>query len=82
MVTEASVGGPLGLLRNGDVLRIDAVKRRIDVDLTEAELRKRRKAWKARKPFATSGVLSKYARLVGSASFGAVTESTALRGDR
>ena len=79
---EASVGGPLGLLRNGDVLRIDAVKRRIDVDLTEAELRKRRKAWKARKPFATSGVLSKYARLVGSASFGAVTESTALRGDR
>ena len=79
---EASVGGPLGLLRNGDVLRIDAVKRRIDVDLTEAELRKRRKAWKARKPFATSGVLSKYARLVGSASFGAVTERTALRGDR
>ena len=79
---EAAVGGPLGLLRNGDIVRIDAARRRIDVDLTDAELRKRRKAWKPRKPFATAGVLSKYARLVGSASFGAVTERPPVRGAR
>jgi dihydroxy-acid dehydratase len=79
---EAAVGGPLGLLRNGDIVRIDAARRRIDVDLSDAELRKRRKAWKPRKPYATAGVLSKYARLVGSASLGAVTEGPPLRGGR
>ena len=61
---------------------IDAVKRRIDVDLSAAELRRRSKAWKPRKPFTTSGVLNKYARLVGSASFGAITDGPALRGNR
>jgi dihydroxy-acid dehydratase len=71
---EAAVGGAIGLLRNGDPIVIDAVKRRIDVDLTAAELRNRRKAWKPRKPYTTSGVLAKYARLVESASVGAITE--------
>jgi dihydroxy-acid dehydratase len=71
---EAAVGGAIGLLRNGDSVTIDAQKRRIDVNLSAAELRTRRKAWKPRKPFATSGVLAKYAHLVGSASSGAVTE--------
>ena len=70
---EAAVGGPIGLLRNGDIVTIDAEKRAIDVDLTAAELRRRRAAWKPRKPYATAGVLAKYARLVGSASIGAVT---------
>lgn len=70
---EAAIGGPLGLLRNGDEISIDAVKRRIDVNLSAGELRTRRKMWKSPKPFATSGVLAKYAQLVGSASFGAVT---------
>jgi dihydroxy-acid dehydratase len=73
---EAAVGGPIGLLHNGDLVRIDAVKRTIHVELSTAELRRRRAAWKPRKPFATSGVLAKYASLVGSASAGAVTSST------
>jgi dihydroxy-acid dehydratase len=70
---EAAVGGPLGLLRNGDVVTIDAEKRVIHADIGATELRRRRAAWKPRKPFATSGVLAKYARLVSSASAGAVT---------
>jgi dihydroxy-acid dehydratase len=70
---EAAVGGPIGLLRNGDIITIDAVRRQIQADLSAAELRRRRAAWKPRKPFATTGVLAKYARLVGSASAGAVT---------
>jgi dihydroxy-acid dehydratase len=70
---EAALGGPLGLLRNGDVLTIDAEKRVLDVGLSTAELRRRRTAWKPRKPYATTGVLAKYARLVSTASTGAVT---------
>jgi dihydroxy-acid dehydratase len=73
---EAAVGGPIGLLRNGDRLTIDAVRREIRVELSAAELRRRRAAWKPRRPFATSGALAKYARLVGSASSGAVTEAS------
>jgi dihydroxy-acid dehydratase len=70
---EAAVGGPLGLLRNGDPLTIDAEKRVIHADLSATELRRRRAAWKARKPFTTTGVLGKYAHLVSTASTGAVT---------
>jgi dihydroxy-acid dehydratase len=70
---EAAVGGPIGLLRNGDVVTIDAVKRTIQADVSVAELRRRRAAWKPRKPYTTEGVLAKYAYLVGSASTGAVT---------
>ena len=70
---EAAIGGPIGLLRNGDQITIDAVRREIRVDLSAAELRRRRAAWKPRKPYATTGVLAKYAHLVGSASGGAVT---------
>src|SRR5262249_47973007 len=70
---EAAVGGPLGLLRNGDVVTIDAGKKVIHADIAATELRRRRAAWKPRKPFATSGVLAKYAHLVSSASAGAVT---------
>jgi dihydroxy-acid dehydratase len=71
---EAAVGGPIGLLRNGDRITIDAEKRSISVDVSAAELRKRRAAWKPRKAYASTGVLAKYAGLVGSASAGAVTE--------
>src|SRR5579872_419 len=70
---EAAVGGPIGLLRNGDRVTIDAVKCTIHAELSAAELRRRRAAWKPRKPYATSGALAKYAFLVGSASNGAVT---------
>jgi dihydroxy-acid dehydratase len=71
---EAAVGGPIGLLRNGDRITIDAVKRTISVDLSAAELRRRRASWKPRKPYTETGALAKYASLVSSASAGAVTE--------
>ena len=70
---EAASGGPLALLRNGDRLTIDAEKRVIGADLSAAELRRRRAAWKPKKPYTTHGVLAKYARLVSTASTGAVT---------
>jgi dihydroxy-acid dehydratase len=70
---EAAVGGPIGLLRTGDVITIDAVKQAINAQLSATELRRRRAQWHAPKPYAATGVLMKYARLVGSASDGAVT---------
>jgi dihydroxy-acid dehydratase len=72
---EAAIGGPLALLRNGDRITIDAQRRRIEVDLSAAELKRRRAAWKPRRPYATRGVLAKYARVVSSASQGAVTDT-------
>jgi dihydroxy-acid dehydratase len=71
---EAAVGGPIGLLRNGDRITIDAVKREISVELSAAELRRRRASWKPRRPYTVTGALAKYASLVSSASAGAVTE--------
>jgi dihydroxy-acid dehydratase len=71
---EAALGGPIGLLRDGDRIAIDAVKRTLQIDVSAAELRKRRAKWKAPKPYATKGVLAKYARNVSSASLGAVTD--------
>jgi dihydroxy-acid dehydratase len=75
---EAAVGGPIGLVKNGDRIAIDAVKKQIRVELSAAELRRRRAAWKPRQT-APSGVLGKYSRLVGSASQGAVTEPIQAR---
>jgi dihydroxy-acid dehydratase len=71
---EAAVGGPLALLRSGDVITIDAVARSIDADVSRAEWARRKRAWRPRKPYATAGVLAKYARVVSSASDGAVTD--------
>jgi dihydroxy-acid dehydratase len=71
---EAAVGGPIGLVKNGDVITIDAVKRRIELVLPAPEWKRRRAAWSAPKPYATRGVLAKYARAVSSASTGAVTD--------
>ena len=71
---EAAVGGPIALIRNGDRITIDAVKRRIDLDVSAAELKRRRTKWRAPYPYATRGVLAKYARVVSSASDGAVTD--------
>jgi dihydroxy-acid dehydratase len=69
---EAAAGGPVALLKNGDVVTIDAEKRELSVRLTSAELAKRRRAWKAPKPKVSGGWLARYAALVGSASEGAV----------
>jgi dihydroxy-acid dehydratase len=76
---EAALGGPIGLLRTGDRISIDARKRELRVELSAAELRRRRAAWKPAKPFTTHGALAKYAHLVGSASRGAVTEAIQAR---
>jgi len=71
---EAAVGGPIALLRDGDLVTIDARRRRMDVDLSAAELKRRQRKWRPRRAYATRGVLAKYARVVGSASEGAVTD--------
>ncbi|UVK52466.1 dihydroxy-acid dehydratase [Mesorhizobium sp. AR02] len=70
---EAAVGGPIGLIRDGDVISIDAVNGTIEVALTEAELTARAKTWKARTTDYQSGAIWKYAQTVGSARDGAVT---------
>ena len=70
---EAAVGGPIAAIRNGDTIVFDAKRRRLDVELSPAEIRKRLRGVKAPKPRYTWGVLAKYSRLVGSASEGAVT---------
>ncbi|MBS7791340.1 dihydroxy-acid dehydratase [Roseococcus sp. SDR] len=71
---EAAVGGPIGLLQNGDKIVIDAEKGTIDVLLSDEELAKRRAAWKPRGHNFNSGVLWKYAQTVGPARQGAVTQ--------
>ena len=70
---EAAVGGPIGLLKDGDIIAIDAIKGSIDVELSGEELAKRRSEWKPRETSATSGYLWKYAQTVGPARDGAVT---------
>jgi dihydroxy-acid dehydratase len=70
---EAADGGPIAALKNGDTIVIDIKKRRLDVELSAAEIKTRMKAVKKPKPRYTSGVMAKYARLVSSASDGAVT---------
>ncbi len=70
---EAAVGGPIGLLRNGDRIVIDAEKGTIDVALSDAEFAERRAAWRPRRTDYNSGAIWKYAQLVGPAHLGAVT---------
>jgi dihydroxy-acid dehydratase len=70
---EAAVGGPIGLLKDGDIITIDAVQQTIRVNLTDKEIAVRRKAWKPRKTDYQSGALWKYAQGVGPAEKGAVT---------
>jgi dihydroxy-acid dehydratase len=71
---EAALGGPLALVRNGDRISIDAERRAITLQVSAAELKRRRKAWVAPKAYARRGALAKYARAVSSASLGAVTD--------
>ncbi|MFZ9682824.1 MAG: dihydroxy-acid dehydratase, partial [Cephaloticoccus sp.] len=71
---EAAVGGPIGVIKNGDTITIDAEKNQLNLGVTAQELKARLKTWKPRKPYATRGVLAKYAKLVTSASEGAVTD--------
>ena len=71
---EAFVGGTLAIVKNGDSITIDTIKREINLNISGTELKKRLKAWKQPKPRYTRGVLHKYAISVTSASEGAVTD--------
>lgn len=71
---EAFVGGPIALVRNGDVITLDRDKRRIELHVSAKELTARRKKWKAPKPRYKDGILAEYARHVSSASLGAVVD--------
>ncbi len=71
---EAAVGGPIGLVKEGDSITIDAHQQLIQLNISEAEFAARKAAWRAPKPRYTRGVLAKFAKLAASASRGAVTD--------
>ncbi|HEY0146990.1 MAG TPA: dihydroxy-acid dehydratase, partial [Methylovirgula sp.] len=71
---EAAVGGPIALLRDGDIIRIDAIDHTIEVKLSDEELAERKKSWQPRSTNYGSGAIWKYAQQVGSARYGAVTQ--------
>ena len=73
IVPEATDGGPIAAVKNGDIINIDVKKRKLDVELSAAEIKKRLASRKQPKPRYTTGVFAKYARLVSTASEGAVT---------
>ena len=70
---EAAVGGPIAFVKEGDTISFDIEKRRLDLEVDEAELARRRQGWKPLPPRYTQGVFAKYARSVSSAAEGAVT---------
>ena len=70
---EAAVGGPIGFIKDGDIVSMDVESRSLDVKISDQEFKTRKDAWKPRKPNYERGVLAKYAKLVSSASLGAVT---------
>jgi len=72
---EAALGGPIGLVRDGDPIVFDVDAHRLDLEVDGAELERRRSTWTSPQPAYTSGVFAKYAALVGSASLGAVTST-------
>ena len=71
---EAAKGGPIGIVRNGDVIEIDAVKNTIDLRIPDEEYQRRLAAYVPPAPREKRGVLAKYAKLVSTASEGAVTD--------
>ena len=76
---EAAIGGPIGLIKNGDVIEIDADKGSLKVQLTKKELNRRKKKWRPKKIEYTSGTLWKYSQSVGPAFKGAVTHPGASK---
>ncbi len=75
---EAALGGPIGLIEEGDQVEIDVVARRLDLLVSDAEIAERRAGWTAPVPRYAGGVMAKYAALVSSASEGAITTGRAL----
>ena len=76
IVPEAQQGGPIGLVRNGDEIVIDAETRRLDVSISESEMQRRRNEWVKPEPKYQRGTLKKYAALVSDASHGCITDAT------
>ncbi|MCJ1476305.1 hypothetical protein MMC13_004971 [Lambiella insularis] len=74
VVPEAAVGGPIAVVRDGDVITIDAERNELKMDVSEEEVARRMAEWKAPRRTVTRGVLAKYAYLVGDASHGALTD--------
>ena len=72
---EAQQGGLIGLLQNGDIITIDAINNKLEVNLSDEEIQTRRAKWQTPAPRATSGLLRKYALTVSSASEGCVTDA-------
>lgn len=70
---EAAYGGPIAAVKEGDIIEFDLANRKLNVDVSEAEIQKRLASWKAPKPRYTHGVMAKYAALVSSAALGAIT---------
>jgi len=79
---EAFVGGPIGLLKDGDVVTVDIPNRQLDVDIDGSELQQRKAEWSQPEPAYETGVLAKYGRTFGSAAAGAVTTPGARPADR
>ena len=73
IVPEAFERGPIAAIRNGDIINIDVTKRRLDLEVTAAEMKRRLATWKAPRPRYTNGIFHKYAKTVSNASEGAVT---------
>jgi dihydroxy-acid dehydratase len=74
IVPEAAERGPIAAVKDGDMITIDVDKRRLDIDIEPDQLRARLAEWSPPPPRYTGGVFAKYARLVGDASSGAVTD--------
>jgi dihydroxy-acid dehydratase len=73
IVPEAADRGPIAAIKSGDIVNIDVKKRRLDMEVPAAEIKKRLAKWKAPKPRYTTGVFAKYAKNVAHASVGAYT---------
>ena len=71
---EAALGGTIGLVEEGDIISIDIPGRKINVQVSDEELEKRRAKWQPREPKITTGYAARYAKLVSSASKGAILE--------
>ena len=74
VVPEAAVGGPIAVVRDGDVVTISADTNELSMNVSEAEIAERMRGWRAPRKMVTRGVLAKYAHLVGDASHGAMTD--------
>ena len=75
VVPEAQEGGPIALVRDGDVIHIDAVKNTLDIQISEEEMESRRRTWSAPPLKVSQGTLYKYVKTVEDASKGCVTDA-------